>query len=292
MDKAVLLDKIRNKASVYAIEIAKLNISNEKKAGKINKEILAYRDKEIEKIIEKNLPYDEQLDAILLITYVTNVVMLEARNTFWKYDYMAFARRIGEIWEPFCKLPFIYPVKKLQLYAPPSFADIHQALKCKIDTLVQGTDLPDFTKNELLQYYSQVWQLIDSGNINLSLDLHFEQNGVFYDVDYKSGFSSNEKGNTNRLLLVGSIYDSLEEVHKNLMFVRQPEEENNHYLQTLKNSPYWKVYCFDEAYAKIHEFTGFDLKAWMNANMDWHNDISIEFKDYLTRENLLKYLTW
>ena len=30
-------------------------------------------------------------------------------------------------------------------------------------------------------------------------------------------------------------------------FKSKEEEENNHYLQTLKNSPYWEVYCADEA---------------------------------------------
>lgn len=45
----------------------------------------------------------------------------------------------------------------------------------------------------------------------------------------RSGFSSNEKGNTNRLLLVASIYNSLGEIEKTLLFVRQSEDENNHY---------------------------------------------------------------
>jgi hypothetical protein len=124
------------------------------------------------------------------------------------------------------------------------------------------------------------------------LDLHFKQGGQFYDVDYKSGFSSNEKGNTNRLLLVASIYNSLPDKHNNLIFVRQKEEENNHYLQTLKNSKYWDVYCADDAYEKIKEFTGFDLKNWMNTHMIWVDDISPDFRKYLKDNDLLKYLTW
>ena len=137
-----------------------------------------------------------------------------------------------------------------------------------------------------------MWLLIDSGNINLSLDLHFKQDGIYYDVDYKSGFGSNEKGNTNRLLQVASIYNAFFPNHKNLIFVRQPEEENNHYLQTLKNSPYWQVFCANEAYEAITHFTGFDLKKWMNDNMDWLNDVSASFKEYLIQNELVKYLTW
>lgn len=32
--------------------------------------------------------------------------MIDFRNSIWSYDYMAFSRRIGEIWKPFCKLCF------------------------------------------------------------------------------------------------------------------------------------------------------------------------------------------
>ena len=112
------------------------------------------------------------------------------------------------------------------------------------------------------------------------------------DVDYKSGFSSNQKGNTNRLLLVASIYKSLPEIHNNLIFVRQKEEENNHYLRILKRSGMWDVYCADETYAKIYEFTGFDIKLWMSEYMDWENDVFAEFYGYLRDNRLIKYLTW
>jgi hypothetical protein len=54
----------------------------------------------------------------------------------------------------------------------------------------------------------------------------------------------------------------------------------------------WDVYCSDEAYLKIYEFTGFDIKKWMVKNMDWQNDISPEFRKYLQDNGLIKYLTW
>lgn len=57
------------------------------------------------------LTQSELLDEILIITYASYIVMLDARNSVWPYEYMAFARRIGELWEPFCKLPFEYPIK-------------------------------------------------------------------------------------------------------------------------------------------------------------------------------------
>ena len=147
-------------------------------------------------------------------------------------------------------------------------------------------------KIELKRQYAFPWTMVDSGGIKLDLDLHFEQNGVHYNCDFKSGFSSNEKGNTNRLLLVGSIYNSLGNNEKTLLFVRQSEDENNHYLQTLKNSPYWDVYCANDCYSAIKKFTGFDLRGWIDHNIDWENDISKEFSNHLRENDLLKYLTW
>lgn len=144
----------------------------------------------------------------------------------------------------------------------------------------------------LKYYYSIPWGLVDSGGIKLGLDLHFEQDGVHYNCDFKSGFSSNEKGNTNRLLLVGSIYQSLGENEKTFLFVRQAEEQNNHYLQTLKNSPYWSCFCADDCYAKMAEYTGFDLREWLDNNVDWKNDISTEFRNHLEENDLIGYLTW
>lgn len=53
---------------------------------------------------------EQTLNSVLLINYTKNIVMLESRNDVWPYEYMAFSRRIGEIWEPFCKLCFDYLV--------------------------------------------------------------------------------------------------------------------------------------------------------------------------------------
>ncbi|EKB53564.1 hypothetical protein, partial [Falseniella ignava] len=144
----------------------------------------------------------------------------------------------------------------------------------------------------LKSMFESIWGYVDSGAINLNLDLHFKQNDIYYDIDYKSGFSSNEKGNTNRLLMVASVYNQLESEHKTLIFVRQEEADNNHYLQTLKNSGLWEVYCAGEVYKKTEEFTGFNIAKWMIENMDWESDITPEFRDYLQTYDLLKYLTW
>jgi hypothetical protein len=40
------------------------------------------------------------------------------------------------------------------------------------------------------------------------------------------------------------------------------------------------------------EFTGFNLRKWINENVDWKNDISKELKEHLEANDLLRYLTW
>lgn len=290
MNKQEILENFRQFAEQNFFEIKKRNGSTYKKqAEEINKSILKKRDFEVEKIVNDKSSVDKLSD-ILLINYVSYLVMLEYRNKFWNYDYMAFSRRIGEIWEPFCKLPFKYPLNDLKIVDSLSFNDVQKNLESKIIQTVESLKISDLQKEELRNLFSEMWNLIDSGNINLSLDLHFLHKDCYYNVDYKSGFNSNEKGNTNRLLLVGSIYKSLKNCYSNLIFVRQ--SDNNHYLETLKNSGFWEVYIGDAAYKKIYEFTGFDLKKWINKYMDWYNDISKEFKEYLEKNDLLKYLTW
>lgn len=294
--KAEWISRFRSVGNLILMELSKSTKSKKDKASEINKRIKEYRENEIDSInaVAKQELWDNQtlLNEILLLTYASYIVMLECRNKVWEYEYMAFARRIGELWEPFCKLAFDFPVKKLALIDPPDFDEVQTKIKTNAIEYIESLDLSEDIKSELKRHYGIPWTMVDSGGIKLGLDLHFEQDGVHYNCDFKSGFSSNEKGNTNRLLLVASIYNSLGEIEKTILFVRQAEDENNHYLQTLKNSPYWEVYCADDGYAAMKTFTGFDMRKWLDENADWENDISNELKQHLERNGLLKYLTW
>ena len=293
MNKIKLLNFFRDKALDFFEDIEGKTLTHKEKAAAMNKKIVKLREDFIEDFLLNVVQVEDRLEQVLLITYVSYIVMLEFRNKLWPYEYMAFSRRIGELWEPFCKLPFDYPLKELSLYTPPNIEDVKLTIKSEINELVENLNISPTEKARLLQYYQAIWALIDNGgSISLTLDLHFEQLSEYYDVDYKSGFSSNEKGNTNRLLLVASIYKSLPDIHNNLIFVRQLEEENNHYLQTLKNSGLWDVYCANDAYSKISDFTGFDMKEWMSINMNWADDVTAEFREYLISNDLLKYLSW
>lgn len=294
--KAEWISTFRKAGDSILAELYKTKKSKNDKASEINKRIKEYREGKIANLntVAKSESWDNQtlLNEILLLTYASYIVMLEYRNKVWKYEYMAFARRIGELWEPFCKLAFDFPIKKLTLVDPQDFDEVQTQIKNDAIGYIESLDLSEEIKAELKRHYDIPWTMVDSGGIKLGLDLHFEQNGIHYNCDFKSGFSSNEKGNTNRLLLVASIYNSLGEIEKNILFVRQTEDENNHYLKTLKNSLYWEVYCADDGYAAMKEFTGFDMRKWLNENADWENDISTELKQHLECNDLLKYLTW
>ena len=285
----------RNNANRDLEDIINSSNNYKDRARKINKKIKKDRDLIIQELKDQMAEINQNeklLSMILMITYTSNIVMLESRNKMWKYEYMSFARRIGELWEPFCKLPFEYPIKKLDIIEPPNFANVQNQIQKSAIDYINGLELSEEVKKELIRHFEIPWSMLDSGGIKLSLDLHFEQNNIHYNCDFKSGFSSNEKGNTNRLLLVASIYNSLGDTEKTILFVRQSEDENNHYLITLKNSPYWKVYCANDCYEAMKQFTGFDLRKWIDINIDWKNDISKEFKEHLLKNDLLKYLTW
>ena len=291
MTKEQWIEKFRDEAE-SALPSAMRMTDRNKKSDEINKTVKRYLEAITEQIQREckaqKWTNEQLLNEILMVTYASYIVMLEYRNKVWPYEYMAFARRIGELWEPFCKLPFFYPVKSLKIIEPPNFDKVQEGIKKKAIDYISSLDITTDERRLLTYYYGVPWSLVDSGGIKLGLDLHFEQNGIHYNCDFKSGFSSNEKGNTNRLLLVGSIYQSLGDNEKTLLFVRQEEDQNNHYLQTLKNSPYWKCYCADACYAKMAEFTGFDLRAWLDKNMNWKNDISKEFREHLEANDL----TW
>ena len=294
MDKMEWITLFRDKAEDIFYELT--GKSPKSKASEINKKVRAIWDFQVEQLkmnaVRNSWENDVLLREVLLLTYASYIVMLEYRNKVWNYEYMAFARRIGELWEPFCKLPFEFSVKPLTLIAPPDFDKVQGDIMQRAMEYISELNVTDVERHMLTYYYKIPWGMVDSGGIRLALDLHFEQDGIHYNCDFKSGFSSNEKGNTNRLLLVASIYNLLGEKERNCLFVRQKEEENNHYLQTLKNSQYWEVFCADECYAAIREFTGFNMREWLDQNVDWENDISDEFRNHLKTNGLLKYLTW
>lgn len=298
--KEEVLNHLRERAQESYGEVIRTYGESEykKRAGAINKRIIASADNIKTIILQKAITHNwckiKMLQNILLVTYCSYVIMIEFRNRAWPYEYMAFSRRIGELWEPFCKLCFDYPIRQdIELYEAPLFSDVKELLQTEIRSYIAALAISDQQKHELISYYDKVWSLVTSGEIKLELDLHFQISNAIYNVDFKSGFQSNEKGNTNRLLLVASIYKNIVQGNNNcLLFVRANEDENNHYLQTLKNSKIWDVYCGTETYKQIKTYSGFDLSAWIQENINWSGDFTQDTANYFQANGLERYLTW
>ena len=295
-NKTELLAYFRDRASEFLTDIKQkfAETQSDKRARAINECLNETKNKLITTILQQaekeKWTHQEKLECLLMITYCNIVVMIESRNSVRPYEYMDFSRRVGELWDPFCKLCFYYPVNDVSLFIPPLFSEVKKKLTNEIIDYINNLNISPEEKEELKKYYEKVWSLVTSEEIQLELDLHFVSQGQKYVVDFKSGFGSNEKGNTNRLLLVASIYKNLSESYKCLLFVRA--EENNSYFNTLKNSGIWEAYCGSGAYLKIKEYSGYDLKSWIDSNMDWANDFKPETIAHFQEQNLLQYLLW
>lgn len=296
-NKRILLGYFRSRASETLSELALIYSASDfkKKAQAVNHALIQSKENLITILLEisrkESWSNKEILECILMITYTNDVVMLETRNVVWKYDYMSFSRRIGELWEPFCKLCFLYPVNSINLFIPPLFSDVKRNLTNEIEDFISTLRIENQEKYQLKRYYDKVWTLVTSGEIKLECDLHFTDGVKKYVIDFKSGFGSNEKGNTNRLLLVGSIYHNIEsEDYECLIFVRSTD--NNHYLTTLQNSGVWSTFCGDDAYNKIMNFSGFDIRAWIKQNINWIEDFSATMRSTISSQNLANYLIW
>ena len=283
--KIELLQYYRDRSEEYLAEVDSDFGKTEykKKAKRLNRLLIQAKESLIEVVEQKSKKEGwtntETLECILMITYCNYVVMLEVRHSVWPYEYMAFSRRIGELWEPFCKLAFEYPVNDLELFVPPLFADVKKQLAEEVQDYIQALPISDGQKEQLNKYYNKVWSLVMSGEIKLELDLHFIFEGRKYVVDFKSGFGSNEKGNVNRLLLVASIYHNLEANYEPLIFVRA--RENNNYFNTLRNSRTWSAFSGAETYDELHRYSGFDIRYWISHNVNWAEDLEDDFVEHL-----------
>ncbi len=194
--KGQWIDLFRQEAE-RTLPIAQKRLDKNKRSETVNKAIKQCLTVAIEQVKgeakREKWTNEKLLNEILLATYASYIVMLEYRNKVWLYEYMAFARRIGELWEPFCKLSFEYPVKPLKIIEPQDFGKVQADIRKQAMDYISALDVSVQDCRLLKYYYGIPWSFVDSGGIKLGLDLHFEQNGIHYNCDFKSGFSSNEK---------------------------------------------------------------------------------------------------
>lgn len=293
-----LMEKDTEKASLLAYyrERGKEIFANNYTTTKWSKEF----DKVVEELKEQikndsNLSKRERLECMLMIYYCSYVVRLEYRNKIRPYNYMDFARRIGELYEPFCKIPFEFSLnEEVEIYTPPKFSPFLQERVKGIESLLQHPELPEEIKEQLKKELSPFLELTLAEKLNLKMDLHFKEGRNMYNVDIKSGFNCNEKGYATRLIKTAIAFKEIDPNHQSMMLIRTDEGENNNYLKMMKNSGHWHVYCGNEAYQKIEEHTHYPLKQWIDENMYWQEDLERDTLDHLLKQdpNASSYLKW
>ena len=167
--KPELLAYFRDRATESLNELQQIygDADYKKIASEINIAITKSRNNFLTTVLqigEKELwTSDEKLQSILMVNYVSYVVMIDYRNEAWAYDYMSFSRRIGELWEPFCKLCFQHSVNDISLFVPPLFSDVKAAMRTEIHEYIDQLGITQGEKKELKIYYNKVWSIIAEG---------------------------------------------------------------------------------------------------------------------------------
>jgi hypothetical protein len=283
--KNSILDNFHNQLYPAVIQIDSCNLEYQKKAQAVNSLAGQIRNNWINWIA--SLPVGDRTNASLVLQYCYSVASLEYRNKVWPYEYMAFSRRVGELWEGFCSAAWNFPNRvNVHRYNHPHFDDVRRTLRTRLDLNIGDHPL----KNELQKDIDILFDII--GDINMKEDEVFEVDGVPHVIDFKSGFGSNEKGNMLRLQTVGRAYKLWNLNTRLLLLVRQ--SANNNYLKVLEKIGLWEVHTGDNAYNLIAELTGAGIQQVRREIIDWENDLSEDFKTHLSQQttDLRSYLEW
>ncbi|MCD4745160.1 MAG: hypothetical protein K8R58_02550 [Bacteroidales bacterium] len=161
--KTDLLKYFRSRSGEFLNDIKETygSIQYKQRATAINKSLIETKGNLISTLLQQATKEKwtnrQKLESVLMITYTNYIVMLESRNEVWPYEYMTFSRRIGELWEPFCKLCFAYPINNLTLFIPPLFLDVKQKLSNEIGDYIKKLKITSKQKAQLKEYYNKVW---------------------------------------------------------------------------------------------------------------------------------------
>lgn len=284
--KQEYLDALHKAVGAEAPSIASSAATHQKKAQAINS-VIANAAEPLRAGAMALPAGSERQSALITLQYCLSVISLEYRHSVWPYEYMAFSRRIGELWERFCSACWDHPAKDhVQRIDEPKFSEISQ----KIRERIMDNSVGARGRGEIEVDLDNLLQLI--GEINMKEDEVFEVDGVPHVVDFKSGFGSNEKGNMLRLMAVGRAYKLWNPDTELLLLVRQ--NNNNNYLNVLRRAGLWSVFCGDEAYEKIDQLTGSDMATIRPSIVDFDTDLSADFQSDIDAHlsNLKSYLEW
>jgi hypothetical protein len=281
--KAEILEALHCELREPSEKIAASQITRQEKAKAINAIVGATRNKLSQKVA--TLDVAERPNYALVLQYCCSVASLEYRHKVWPYEYMAFSRRVGELWEAFCSAAWDFPSRPgVARSDTPAFATVRDALSARIKDNIGEHGKRD----EIIQDVDILFEIIS--DINMNEDEVFNVGDIPHVIDFKSGFGSNEKGNMQRLQTVGKAYRIWNHQTRLLLLVRQ--EENNNYLNVLRRAGLWEVHTGTKAYEQVSALTGADMQTVRDTIIDWPSDLSPELYEFLTNADLARYLIW
>ncbi len=285
INKNHVLQELHARISPAVERIERLSLTYQQRAQNTNALISEERNKLVASIA--GLPVQERGAAALIIQYCCTVISLEYRHRVWPYEYMAFSRRIGELWEAFCSTAWTYPIdNSIARVKAPDFNQVRLALLNRITYNLGAHE----KAVEVMTDVSTLFEIV--GDVNMREDEVFTKAGIPHVIDFKSGFGSNEKGNMLRLITVGRAYRIWDHTTKLMLLVRQ--NQNNNYLDVMRRSGLWEIYTGAATYEKIEEITGADITTVREDVIDWPRDLSADFYHYLKNQptDLTAYLEW
>ena len=283
--KNELLKEFHDTLGIATASILSSQDSHQQKAQRVNAAATAVKGRLAAKI--QQLPIATRTDHSLVLQYCFSVASIEYRHKVWQYEYMAFSRRVGELWEAFCSAAWDFPnrqgVKRLTI---PTFAAVRQTLQTRLQKNIGAHQ----NKAEISTDIDILFEII--GEINMIEDEVFSVDNIPHVIDFKSGFGSNEKGNMLRLQTVGKAYRIWNHQTRLMLLVRQ--DQNNNYLKVLKRTGLWEVHTGANAYRQISDLTGANVEEIRKHIIDWPGDLSQDFYRFLKgqRTDLTSYLVW
>lgn len=277
----------RKKIGSNLERIAAESNSHQAKAKEVNALVNRIHEELKAEIVASRSTTKSTQQQLLVLQYCTSVASLEYRHQVWPYEYMALSRRVGELWERFCSAAWDFPSRQtVTRMEPPNFAEVEKSIRNRL----AHRNIDGETRKDIDAAFDVLFELV--GEISMKEDEIFTVAGVPHVIDFKSGFGSNEKGNTLRLLTVGRTYKLWNPSTQLFFLVRQ--EANNNYLNVIRRSGLWDVRCGAAAYQTIDDLTGADITSIRNDIVDFEQDLSPEFWHYLSTHlsDLRVYLHW
>ena len=273
MDKNDLLKEYR---LIYSNIILKHKDKNNREKGKLSNTEHNIKRLELDKrlVLKKN-----NLDGILRNYYCYVISMIETRHKLIEYNDIEFSRRIGEVWEKFCSLILDNPFSKIKRIKEPDTSQFYKKLEKDFNKFENSKELFDIVVSFI-------------GNLDLHLDYFGEKNNIKYGIDFKSGFGSNEKGNTERILQVGKAYNYLNSDIILSVLVRQ--NENNNYLKRIEKSKIWKVSKGESSYKYLEKLCGSNVTDFLKKELDFQKDFEKDVFKSLGKSVINRdiYLNW